>query len=498
MLLPIGNDFVVSKPEEKDLEQLTRKDQFTKILSAFADNVNKPEIDPTELEELVNQYPYCQPLKMIRAAASKSTGNGYNEILPLAAIYSPDRKLLKRLIEQPEFFFNQASTESVSAEILSGSNLPVDNHDFEIVADNHIEPQEQIGETLEDLYEQTSEIPAAVEDAIDEEVESTEIQDSSLFVAENENAKPNTESEEDIFSSEVMEAATLEVSLPPEEDPDLAATEVVSDTTEYLPETVIPDLELEVEENSDAELEEKYLSHVENQVTEKTEEAEKQEIPNVIEVEKSPLVFDNIAGADYFVFDRSAVDPLKETRNLPAEQKVSEPVTKYHDEKMPYTFLWWLQKTRNEHADTYQPYANPTFSPASVTVKKNSATELNQQIIENIFHLQEPHLTEDSPENNTQTVQFETKHKEQAIIEKFITEEPQIKPPKPEKIDTENKARKSSEDSGDIISETLAQIYTDQMLYHKAIDTYKKLSLKFPEKKPYFADRISEIEKKIN
>jgi hypothetical protein len=36
------------------------------------------------------------------------------------------------------------------------------------------------------------------------------------------------------------------------------------------------------------------------------------------------------------------------------------------------------------------------------------------------------------------------------------------------------------------------------MLYEKAISTYKKLSLKVPEKSAYFADRILELEKKVN
>ena len=64
--------------------------------------------------------------------------------------------------------------------------------------------------------------------------------------------------------------------------------------------------------------------------------------------------------------------------------------------------------------------------------------------------------------------------------------------------DNENKAKKSSEDVDEIVTETLARIYTEQMLYPKAINVYKKLMLKFPEKSRYFASQIEELEKRTN
>ena len=169
-------------------------------------------------------------------------------------------------------------------------------------------------------------------------------------------------------------------------------------------------------------------------------------------------------------------------------------VSKYNDDNMPYSFLWWLNKTRKEHSSTYQPYVDFKFEP-SQNIKKNSADQLSTQIIENIFHLQSPL---DQLENAPKTIPFQVKRREDFILEKFIKEEPQIKPPNSQKLDTENKARKSAEDPNDLVSETLAQIYTDQMLFQKAIDTYKKLCLKFPEKSTYFADQILELEKKVN
>ena len=232
--------------------------------------------------------------------------------------------------------------------------------------------------------------------------------------------------------------------------------------------------------------------------------------------EEERSILENIAGADFFAFDEKVdlieSSPVKETAADNNEQEIEEPaiavpanqneeeesseVARYDDDSMPYSFLWWLHKTRKEHADTYQPYVDFKLDMHR-SIKKTAGPELNQQIIENIFHLQSP-LDEMEKKPMPHTVSFDLKRKEEEIIEKFIREEPQIHPPSPDKLDLENKARKSAEDPNDLVSETLASIYTEQMLFHKAIDTYQKLSLKFPEKKAYFADQISELQKKIN
>ena len=209
------------------------------------------------------------------------------------------------------------------------------------------------------------------------------------------------------------------------------------------------------------------------------------------------FVFESIASSDFFAFEESfSIDTVEETPQedvqTPVPNSVAEgikpenQVSNYNDEKLPYTFLWWLDKTRKEHQSSFQPYAMP---------KKEQGNELQQQYVEHIFHVQS-HLPENEqlPENTDHpkpvTKDFE-------IIENFIRKDPQIAPPNAEQIDNENKAKKSAEDQNDLVSETLASIYIEQMLYDKAIDTYQKLSLKFPEKSRYFADLIQSVEKKI-
>ncbi|KRT15083.1 hypothetical protein ASU31_15495 [Pedobacter ginsenosidimutans] len=211
---------------------------------------------------------------------------------------------------------------------------------------------------------------------------------------------------------------------------------------------------------------------------------------------------ESVAATDFFAFEQKlstdVVTAAPEIETVVPDEPERNFVSQYNDDKLPYTFLWWLAKTRKEHEQIFQPYAHPNagkVKPQPQNNQQQERAEFQQQYVEHIFHIQTPFEVADHLAEYPSAEIKDAKGAE--IIERFLKEDPTIKPPRPEQIDNENKAKKSAEDNYDLVSETLAKIYIEQMLYHKAIDTYKKLSLKYPEKSRYFADLIQSIEKKF-
>ncbi|MFN8356572.1 MAG: hypothetical protein U0Y10_19115 [Spirosomataceae bacterium] len=103
----------------------------------------------------------------------------------------------------------------------------------------------------------------------------------------------------------------------------------------------------------------------------------------------------------------------------------------------------------------------------------------------------------DESSQKEQKVDFQEQNQ---IIERFIQIEKSIRPIRakqgelPEAV--EDLAEKTSPTALNLVTESFAKIQAKQGNYAKAIETYEKLILKFPQKKAYFAAKIEELNAK--
>ncbi len=119
------------------------------------------------------------------------------------------------------------------------------------------------------------------------------------------------------------------------------------------------------------------------------------------------------------------------------------------------------------------------------------------------FNSQESHsfsewlsLTSATPiERNTSKPKSESplKSRKSQLIDNFISKSPKIKPNKP--ASNPNIALDRTVPPEALMTETLARVYLEQKNYKKAIQAFKILSLKNPEKSGFFADQIRAIKK---
>ncbi len=88
-----------------------------------------------------------------------------------------------------------------------------------------------------------------------------------------------------------------------------------------------------------------------------------------------------------------------------------------------------------------------------------------------------------------------SKKKEWALIDRFMNlEARKIVTENADLVPQGNLAQKSERENDTILTETLADIFIKQHKYEKAMNIFSNLSLKFPEKSRYFADRIKTLE----
>jgi len=198
------------------------------------------------------------------------------------------------------------------------------------------------------------------------------------------------------------------------------------------------------------------------------DESLKQQIKNTDGV-LDPNLFENKTSSESYQGTNNEALPEVDSTNhevTPEDTlKLGKPLEFAKNET--HSFAEWLKLTSFKPIDRTEP--NTTAQPEKPVKEK----------------------TEKS--NNSYTAQNQTLEKKYRLIDNFLKKNPKIVP---KKDGTTSKVKNTSDTSSDeLMTETLARIYLEQRNYEKAIQSYKILSLKYPEKSGFFADQIKAVEK---
>ncbi|NVN17530.1 hypothetical protein GUA46_04180 [Muricauda sp. HICW] len=144
-------------------------------------------------------------------------------------------------------------------------------------------------------------------------------------------------------------------------------------------------------------------------------------------------------------------EPKKETGS---DLNLGKPIPFTKKEK--HSFTEWLQLTSSKEEAVEKPVVN------------------------------ENHQDEDAQDELERKKKFE-------LLDKFIENNPKIVPK--ETLPKINIKESTKIDKNELMTETLAKVYLEQKKYKKAIQAFKILSLKYPEKSGFFADQIQAVKK---
>ena len=164
---------------------------------------------------------------------------------------------------------------------------------------------------------------------------------------------------------------------------------------------------------------------------------------------------------------------LKENDDIKFKKFLRTTAAYSRDRKILFDFI---NKSQNQNEKVY-------FNKNEITTVQSEYKIIEDEIIEENSFVEWLKLSNLKPidrSNETET------------IDKFISEKPKIKVEVNENDLNNDKADNLSNQEG-YMTETLAKLYLNQKNYEKAIQSYKILILKFPEKNSYFADQIKKI-----
>ncbi|MDD4148418.1 MAG: hypothetical protein PHE33_00140 [Bacteroidales bacterium] len=433
------------------------KEQFIEYVKDFKALDNK---SLSEIKLLIEEFPHFQSAWVLYAKNLHNINDvRFESNLKIAAVHVSDRKVLKHIIE------DKYTPSEIKPEIISIEKTKVTDEILEI---DETELQNTDKKTL-----------VCEDDNIEQNIIEKNIIEKNVadLVLENINKTKLSKTDNHEANPTIVEEENTNVD-----------AQIVSKNEDFIlideqTENNIIDLQL-----GDA---------VENNIN-KTQDAK---LLQGVEVSAADMILQNIndikSGDTTTIRDGSV--PIDKNSNLQKviEQRLAE--------------LQTSKGQSNEDSDLKDDIKTEIFIPEEKTVAESIKVELDDIIdFEKIVgddknsksdkEYIKPELKSEEFLDfnfNIEEKKQITKEKKNEMIDKFIAADPRIVAQKNYTPNDAFATDTALSDSDELFSETLAKIYISQGHFDKAILTYEKLCLKYPEKSIYFVGQIEKTKELI-
>ena len=433
------------------------------------------------LKQAVDDFPYAAPL---HALYMKALQKKESYLLPgqikRAAIATPNRAALKEFHDMP------------IPGMESAKEVPV--VDFTEVAEaGKVEEVEVVDKAPAKKAVEPAKAEEPVKAKVEKAAEPATPKTEKMHAAaqKSEEVKPKTEVKAEVSAnvpepvkpeSEVKEPVKLDTPKPKATPAKAAsAQEDLSHLPEAVRKAILRSRALRGEEIPANTTEEKKPA----EVVEPAQAAPvKKEVASARVEEKSAEVVESAQAAPV------EEKPVQIKKSAPTEEKSKPAAEKSVAEEVPAPEKSVAEKPTSE---------KPKQAPKTPKPKQSKAKKTEAAPVEEKLEVREMPFSEKASFMEWLTADFsdgapnKVERSAPKDVKTIISELPKFPVPKKDgKIDV---FHLPSDDQGKFVTETLAEIYLKQALWDKAINAYEVLSLKYPEKSGFFADRIREIKK---